>query len=182
MCCISFPRWKVGLWDGQTPCGGNSPLSMKWLSICSACRAPINASGTHGKSSEREARSNCDSEMSNLPHNVKVVLWAVYSSCSTLISKLVKNDPVVQSPGPTVLHKHHRLGVFLHTFWDVRDTGLRRAYTISPDHWYQKKWNFIIPFIIPFSQPFHFCNFQGIPEFSNSYFKIISILTNIHSK
>lgn len=142
--CVSLPWWKAGLCDGHTPCGGNSPLSMKWLSICSACGAPINAGGTHGKTSEREAKSNCDSEMSNLPHNVKVVLWAVYSCCSTLQLKLLKNDPVVQSPGPTALHHHHRFGFLLHTFWGVRYTGLQRPYTISPDYWYQKKWNFII--------------------------------------
>jgi len=27
--CVSLPPWKVGLCDGHTPCGGNSPLSMK---------------------------------------------------------------------------------------------------------------------------------------------------------
>lgn len=26
---VCFPRCKVGLCDGHTPCGGNSPLSMK---------------------------------------------------------------------------------------------------------------------------------------------------------
>ena len=136
---VSLPQWKVDLCDGHTPSGGNSPLSMKWLSVCSACGAPINAGGTHGKSSEWEAKSNCDSEMSNLPHNVKVVLRAVYPSCCTLKLKLFKKDPVVRSPGPTALHQHHRFGFLLHTFWDVRDTGLQRAYTVGPDHWYQKK-------------------------------------------
>lgn len=128
---VAFPslgeRWVCVI---DTPCGENSPLSMKWLSICSAYGAPINAGGIHGKSSEREAKSNCDSEMSNLPHNVKAVLGAVYSSCSTLKWKLFKNDPVVQSPGPIALHKHCRFVFLLHIFWDVRGTGLQRVYTV----------------------------------------------------
>lgn len=131
-------RWVC---DGHTPCGGNSPLSMKWLSICSAGGAAINARATRGKRSEQEARSNCDSEMSNLPHNVKAVLWAIYSTCSVLKLKLLKNGPFVQSAGPTVSHRHHCFGFLLHIFWDVRDTELQWAYVKSPDHWDQNKWN-----------------------------------------
>lgn len=127
---VSLPWWKVGLCDGHTVHRGNSPLSMKWLSICSACRAPINAGGTRGRSSEKEDKNNCGSEMSNLPHNVKVVLWTVY----TLKLKLYKNESVLQSHVP----KHH-------CFFPVtpsRIVGTLGHRGHSLDHWYQNKMIF----------------------------------------
>lgn len=117
---VSLPWWKVGLCDGHTVHRGNSPLSMKWLSICSACRAPINAGGTHRKSSERKDKNNCGSEMSNLPHNVKVVLWTVYSIYTEI-------ETLQKWVSFTVTCSQTPLLCFWHTFGDGRDTGPQRT-------------------------------------------------------